>query len=500
MLENDLFRNDCRTLIQYNNAMNLTQSETRFDRSSRLLLLFALIFIALDFAQLTYRFSLPTEGWAVNSDSNDPGEYNFYVLKNVVGADSQLQPGDALRVIGGVPSAQILNNDSLKITAPPGWQKGEQLPVTVIRDKQTLNFRIPIVSWTMAAWLRNNFDTWGGIVNFLSALIMLSVGFLVLFKRPGNLAARFLFLFGVAVFTMTVSGSLPDGLGMYFNLWAVLGRAIFQNVIFAYLFGPALLGFALTFPHPKNFIQRRPWMLIIPFLLGGIVPALLFIQPSLAVIGFELTLGMILASIAALIHSSLTMRDAISRAQMRWAAGGVVLGLLLFTLNFVTYDGTGILREVLLAVAAFGLPVMGISLTVAILRYRLYDIDVIIRKTLVYALLTGLLSLLYFGGVALLSAVGGQSSPVVIVLTTLLIAALFNPLRRRLQAIIDRRFYRQKYDAEKLLAEFASQARADNDLERLSAGLLDTVDEALQPQFTHLWTTRRLGVPNDTKN
>ena len=471
------------------------QSETRFNRSSRLVLLFALVFIFLDIAQLIYRFTLPTEGWVVNSDNNDPGDYDFYVIRNIVGASSPLQPGDALRVIGGISSAQILNIDSMRFVAPVGWQKGKQLPVTVIRDKQTLNFSIPVVSWTLAAWLRNNFDTLGGIVNWLSAMIMLGVGLLVLFKRPGNLAGRFLFLFGIAVFAMTVSGSLPDGLGVYFNIWAGLGRVIFQNVIFAYLFGPALLGFALTFPHPKGFIQRRPWLLIIPFLLGGFVPALLFVRPSLAVIGFDITLGMILLSIAALIHSALTMRDAISRAQMRWAAGGVVLGLLLFALNFVTYDGTGIFREVLLAVASFGLPVMGISLAIAILRYRLYEINVIIRKTLVYAMLTGLLSLLYFGGVALLSAVGGQNSPVVIVLTTLLIAALFNPLRRRLQVIIDRRFYRQKYDAEKALAEFATAARSETDLEQLSYHLTATVQDTLQPERVDLWLKKSILIP-----
>jgi hypothetical protein len=132
------------------------------------------------------------------------------------------------------------------------------------------------------------------------------------------------------------------------------------------------------------------------------------------------------------------------------------------------------------------------TLTIAILRYRLFEIDLIIRRTLQYSLLTALLSLVYFGGVALLQAllsvVGGQrSSPVVIVLTTLAIAALFNPLRRRLQDFIDRRFYRQKYNAERALADFAAAARSETDLAQLSIQLTHTIQETLQPYEVMLW-------------
>jgi hypothetical protein len=92
---------------------------------------------------------------------------------------------------------------------------------------------------------------------------------------------------------------------------------------------------------------------------------------------------------------------------------------------------------------------------------------------------------------ALLSAVGAQPSAVMIVLTTLLIAALFNPLRTRIQDFIDRRFYRQKYDAEKALADFAASARSETDLEQLSSKLVNMVQETVQPEFTGLWITRR---------
>ena len=470
--------------------------ETRFDRSARLLLLGALLFIALDFGQLAYRFTLPTEGWAIDPDSAGPGVYDFQPTKNLVGAPSPLQPGDVLHIIGGIPADQILNSNTLGRWRPAGWQAGGHVPVTVIRQGQSLSFDIPIVNWTFTAWLRWYFTDFRNLLDGLTTLILFGVGLLTLLKRPGSLAGRFLFLFGLADLAMLIAAFLPDGLGMYFNPLAVFGRAMFRNVIFAYLFGPSLLGFALTFPRPKALVQRKPWLLSLPFLLGSSAPVLLFIAPPLSTVGFPITLGMILASIAALLHSALTMRDAISRAQLRWAVGGVVFGMGLFTFNYwPLFAGSRILGEIMLAAASSGLPVMGISLAVAILRYRLFDIDLIIRRTLVYAILTALLGLVYFGGVTLLQSLftgfSGQASPAALVISTLLIAALSSPLRRRIQELIDRRFYRRKYDAEQALAQFAAAARSETELDLLTSRMLQVASESLQPEFSQLWLVRK---------
>jgi hypothetical protein len=135
--------------------------------------------------------------------------------------------------------------------------------------------------------------------------------------------------------------------------------------------------------------------------------------------------------------------------------------------------------------------VFPLSFAIAILRYRLWDIDVIINRALVYGVLTGLLLVIFFGGVTLLENVfrtfTGQGNQLAVVISTLSIAGLFNPLRLRVQDAIDRRFYRQKYDAAQALASFANTVRDEVDLARMENALIAAVDETMQPEHVSLW-------------
>jgi hypothetical protein len=140
-----------------------------------------------------------------------------------------------------------------------------------------------------------------------------------------------------------------------------------------------------------------------------------------------------------------------------------------------------------------GFAAIPIAVGIAILRYRLYDIDAIINRTLVYVSLTLLLALAYFGGVTVTQAIlrtltDQQELPqLLIVASTLVIAALFNPLRRRIQSFIDRSFYRRKYDAAKTLAGFSTKLRDETDLNALSDDLVGIVRETMQPSHVSLW-------------
>ena len=185
------------------------------------------------------------------------------------------------------------------------------------------------------------------------------------------------------------------------------------------------------------------------------------------------------------------------RRQIKWFASAATLTLVwIIVFDFVfgeLLSAEGGLLGVTGALS--GLLVMTsipIATGMAILRYRLYDIDLIINRTLVYGALTAMLALVYFGGVAttqaIFRALTSQEQPqLAIVVSTLVIAALFNPLRHRIQSFIDRRFYRRKYDARKMLEGFALKLRDETDLEALSEDLVGVVRETMQPAHVSLW-------------
>jgi len=189
------------------------------------------------------------------------------------------------------------------------------------------------------------------------------------------------------------------------------------------------------------------------------------------------------------------------REQIKWIAfAGSLVGLLLSTVLGVLIvaevirgigGSTPVWLQGLLFVMILSFTGVPVAIGFAVLKYRLYEIDIIINRALVYVSLTATLVAVYLGGVVLLQRLfvllTGQRSTLAIVASTLLIAALFSPLRRWVQALVDRRFYRRKYDARKTLAAFSTKLRDETELESLNNDLMGIVTETMQPAHVSLW-------------
>jgi hypothetical protein len=239
------------------------------------------------------------------------------------------------------------------------------------------------------------------------------------------------------------------------------------------------------------------WIVISPFTPFVVAD---FAGPSALWFGVLIPCGMIIG-ILAQVYRYLRMSSRVERQQTKWVLFGfsvVAVGFVLGSLAPLVLPSIaepGLLRVLYLnfGVTIFGVipfSLLPLFIGIAILRYRLWDIDQLINRTLVYGALTTALALVYIGSVVLLRYVLAPltgSSELAIVASTLAIAVLFNPVRRGIQTRIDKRFYRRKYDAAKKLAAFGTTVRDETDLERITTAMLKVVDETMQPEHMALW-------------
>jgi len=457
--------------------------ESRFGLSAWLVLSITFALVVYTIANLAYRSTLPTDGWDV-IEGNLPG---FAYTKNLMGTSSRLQPGDRVIAIEGIPADwQTIQSSSM---IQEFWQAGATLDYTISRQGEEIHVPVTLEQWQLGVWLPNRLVDPGELAALLSGCILLALAVFIFFRQPRNPAAG-AFLIIIAILAISkISETLPSG----FPEWIDPVANLIQNKVNWYillaLFPFALIRFALVFPHPKPIHRRHPWL---SFAAGAIGVVLISLAPESPISWFWFVFSLLLTVII-LIHNGSTMRDAVSQAQLRWGLGGLVIGLGILALMLLasTSGLFEINQDSFNLTSSFATTVMGSMLAVAILRYRLFDIDILIRRTVVYTILTATLALVYFGMTVLLegvlrSLVGG-SGQVATVISTLAIAALFNPLRIRIQDFIDRRFFRRKYNAEHALAVFATAARAETDQETLTAQVVSIVQNTMQPEKVNLW-------------
>jgi hypothetical protein len=279
------------------------------------------------------------------------------------------------------------------------------------------------------------------------------------------------------------------------------------------LIAPPLAVTLLLLIYPDGRLPSRRWWVVVGMAL--VVPPLgLLTEPFSAYslirlvqnVGLSASLAALLASVVAIVLRWLRSRGR-ERQQIKllvYAVTVTILALLVSVASsYVLGDipGAESPLSVLAFVVAFGGIALGIPLAIgiALLKYRLYNIDTLINRTLVYGALTALLAVGYVATIMALQGIShlvyqapfraflGQESALATVAATLAMAALFNPLRRRLQSFIDRRFYRRKYDARKTLEAFSAQLRNETDLEALSDDLVGVVRETMQPAHVSVW-------------
>jgi len=339
--------------------------------------------------------------------------------------------------------------------------------------------------------------------------LTLGIGFVIIRRVPGNVVGPLLILWSGTI----AYNSLRVGIGPV--LFALFN---FYDILFGWL---ALFLMLLHFPDGAIYPPGlTPWIyrylgiiLLMTCLIclstatflvpGGMVNP--FYLPALEKLAELILRGGVLffspMLVMALVSPALRYRKGsqLERQQIKWLAlfgGFSVIYVLIYLIAYPLLTGGEVMNPghnfsaMVFYLTTFLFPPLAIG--VAVLRYRLWDIDVIIRKTLVYGALTLTLAVVYLGSVlllqALMLAVTGQGrSPIATVISTLAIAALFTPLRRRIQNDIDRRFYRQKYDARRIAEEFALRARDEVELDVLTGHLLASVEKTLQPEHVSLW-------------
>ena len=424
------------------------------------------------------------------------------VLTHYTNRPGLLQNGDILVSVNGRSIADRASAFFKPAKPQADQQIGQNAVYSLLRDGALINLEVPLARLPWQAILSEH---WGALLFFLFSQALAAF---VYWQRRSDPAAQAFFIWafsGCHTYTWAFylqTSDLIGGTGFWLYHAAATGLWL--------IFWAAGVHMLLVFPRqilkPENLRPRLLGLYLSPFLLfaGYIGVAWLYSESILTWWNswftgqFVVAALSIVAMIGLMIRQYATARTMIEKRKIRLVVfGGVIstgLGLVLYFLPGLLLD------RPLLSPNGLGLinfPFI-IAIAVAIWRYHLFDIDIIIRKTLVYSLLTGVLSAIYFGSVIVLQNLltGGHGgagipssppSPGVIVVTTLLIAALFSPLRRRIQDFIDRRFFRRKYDVEQALADFATAARSQTDLKTLSGDLLRLVQETMQPQQVGLW-------------
>jgi hypothetical protein len=346
------------------------------------------------------------------------------------------------------------------------------------------------------------------VIDQVFQLVWLAVGALIFWRRSDDRVALLTSLFLVTFGTVAVDPTAANSLVSSHTAWWLPVRSveIAGNICSVLFF--------LLFPGGRFAPRWTRWLAVvfIAFQLSRTLFAEVYARwPVLEATSFLVFLGIVVSLTWSQIYRYRRVSSPAQRQQTKWVVFGTTLAIagtfpFRVPLDIYLVDGDTPLVLLLLEVGfTLSFLLLPFSIGVAMVRSRLFDVDVLINRTLVYAILSATLAAVYFGGIVLLQRVfagltGQEKLPqLAIVASTLAIAALFDPLRRRIQSFIDRRFYRKKYDARKTLEGFSAKLRNETDLGALSEDLVTAVRETVQPTHVSLWLRPRAAANQSMK-
>jgi hypothetical protein len=333
-------------------------------------------------------------------------------------------------------------------------------------------------------------------ISLVSTVVWVAVAGVIFSRRADNWIALFTSLSLMTFGTLSLPPSLPALADQFSSVWLPIHLLALIGTVALYIF-------YLLFPNGRFVPRWARWAAVLfatHEVFYWLFPRSIFnIARSFPFLDFAVLTTFACIAIGSQMYRYRYVSSPAERQQTKWVVFGLVsagLGAIAFELSIPgsPLGQFGPLLALALEAGLFGsLLLIPLSIGVAIVHDRLWDIDIVIRRTLVYGILTASLALVYFGGVAVAQAVfhaftGQERQPqLAVVVSTLVIAALFNPLRGRIKSLIDKRFYRSKYDARKTLEAFSATLNQETDLDALSDDLLTVVRGTMQPTHVSLW-------------
>lgn len=461
--------------------------------------LFISLLIAISSVILTAIFV-----WLRLTSPSDGARFNYSVfawkpegiaVTPIGNLPNDLHDDDIVTAVDDRPLESWIKDLFVPITWGSDQVMGQTLAYTIMRDGETHELAIHLGRFPINEILS---AYWGPL---LFAFVSQVIATIVLLRRPEQRTAQVLFIWawsGSHTYAWSLGLQIID-LTDGFVFWLYY---LFTPMLWL-LYWSSMLHFVLIFPQKLPLVKRFPK--IIPAVYLGAYLSYF----SYNLINWPRASSLIewvgswsfFQNLVALFYLSLMVMfilwgykrlyGPVDRQKVRWVVYGASIsgggGLILWILPPIIL-GKHIITANMLGLLTLPFP---ITLAIAILRYQLFDIDVLINRTLVYGLLTGSLAIIYFSSVVLLQAffqaLTGESSQVAIVASTLGIASLFSPLQGRVQTFIDRRFYRNKYDAEQTLTSFSRTLREEVDLETLQTRLAAVIQETIHPEHLSIW-------------